>query len=261
MKPATKNYETLVKVAVIAAFSVGAASCGGSKAQVGTPAPTTANALTGSNCTKDKCPPADINVFANFAASGLMVGFTGEPVEWKFNGFDKNTVSEDGLTSDRKVVVLLNDVPKGSNIFPDKNSDLSSEARIDWLPEKLGRGKMEFIARDYERCVLEKDKETCNKYIYLKEYDRRFAGNSWEIMDKDTMESAAAEIGSGAENVVNVSNPNCGNPTTNGAITQSVLQVGLKVLTGGGLGAILPSLAGSLIGGGAASSGVNPTEC
>lgn len=238
-------------------------ACGGSKTQVGAPPPASKNALTGSaSCTKEKCEPADLYVSANFAASGLLMGFAGEPVNWNFYGIDKNTQSADGLSSDRRVVVLLNDVPKGSTIFPEKgSSELSTEARIDWTPDKPQRGKMEFIARDYDRCLLNESKDFCNKYTFHKEYDRRFPSNNWEVLDKEVVQASAGDGSTGDDSVVNVSNPDCGNPTTDADINKGMLDIGLKVLMGGGLESILPSLAGSVLGTSGSGQTTNPTEC
>jgi hypothetical protein len=258
MKHATKylNFALQACSVVIVSFL---AACGGSKTQVAAPVPTTSTALTSSNCTKEKCPPADLFVAANFAASGILIGFTGEAVNWNFYGIDKNTKSDDGMSSARKVVVLLNDVPKGSEISPAKSADLSSETSIQWTPTKEARGKMEFIARDYERCMLKETKATCNKYVFLVDYDRRFSDNSWEVLDKEKVEEMAGEV-TDVDGVVNVSDKDCGNPTTDSQINMSILKLGVSVLKGGGLNAILPSLAGSLLGGGN-STPAKPTEC
>jgi hypothetical protein len=262
MKPTQQmTCNSLISASLAVAVGLLTSACGGSKTQVGAPPPSSKNALTGSaSCTKDKCEPADLNVSANFAASGLLMGFAGEPVNWTFYGIDKNTQTADGLSSDRRVVVLLNDVPKGSSISPDKDSgELATEVRIDWTPDKPQRGKMEFIARDYDRCLLNESKEFCNKYIYHKEYDRRIPANNWEVLDKEEIQASAGGGSEGADNVVNVSNPDCGKPTTDSQINGQILNIGLKVLMGGGLESILPSLAGSVLGG--STQTTNPTEC
>ncbi len=258
MKPATIHLQLTLQTLSVAALSL-LVSCGGSKAQVTAAPPTTSTALTGSNCTKEKCPPADLYISANFAASGILIGFSGEAVNWNFYGIDKNTQSADGFSSTRKVVVLLNDVPKGSEISPAKSADLSSEAKIEWTPTKEARGKLEFIARDYERCLLKETKATCNKYVFLEDYDRKFPDNSWEILDKEKVEELAGELDD-VDGVVNVSDKDCGTPTTDSQINMSILKLGVSVLQGGGLNAILPSLAGSLLGG-ANSTPAKPTEC
>jgi hypothetical protein len=258
MKPATIHLNLALQTLSVAAMSL-LVSCGGSKTQVAAAPPTTSSALTGSTCTKEKCPPADLHVSANFAASGILIGFSGEPVNWNFYGIDKNTKSADGMSSTRKVVVLLNDVPKGSDISPAKSAELSSETRIEWTPTKVARGKMEFIARDYDRCLLKETRATCNKYVFLTDYDRRFSDNSWEILDKEAVEDMAGEL-EDQDGVVNVSDKDCGTPTSDAALNMSMLKLGLSVLQGGGLNAILPSLAGSLLGGGD-STPAKPTEC
>jgi hypothetical protein len=257
MKPVRLHLKLAGQALYVASVSL-LVSCGGPKAQVATAPPTSANALTGSTCTKDKCPPADLYVSANFAASGILIGFIGQPVNWNFYGIDKNTQSADGMSSTRKVVVLLNDVPKGSEISSAKSGELSSETRIEWTPTKEVRGKIEFIARDYERCLLKETKATCNKYVFLTDYDRRFSDNSWEVLDKEKVEEIADDIDD-VDGAVNVSDKDCGTPTSDAAMKMSILKIGLSVLQGGGLSAILPSLAGGLLGG--ESTPAKPTEC
>jgi len=257
MKPATLHLQLALQIFSVAAVSL-LVSCGGSKTQVAAPTPTTV-ALTGSNCTKEKCPPADLYVAANFAPSGLLIGFVGEAVNWNFYGIDKNTQSADGISSARKVVVLLNDVPKGSEILPAKSADLASEASIEWKPTKEARGKIEFIARDYERCMLKESKATCNKYSFLADYDRRFSDNSWEALDRERVEEMAGELDD-EDGIVDVAGKDCGSGNSDSQVNMSILKIGVSVLQGGGLEAILPSLAGSLLGGGS-STPANPTDC
>jgi hypothetical protein len=122
----------------------------------------------------------------------------------------------------------------------------------------VNEGKMEFIARDYERCLLNETKATCNKYVFLADYDRRFSDNSWEVLDKEKVEEIAGEL-EDVDGVVNVSDKDCGKPTSDAAIKMSMLKIGLSVLQGGGLNAILPSLASGLLGG--ESTPAKPTEC
>lgn len=246
------SMQSLLKSVMIPAMVIfGSAACGGSKQQVTTSAPGTSS-LTSTNCTKSKCEPADMDVAANFAGEGVLVGFVGETVTWQFNGIDKATQEAGTLTSNRKVVVLLNNIPKGSSVYPAKGAALAAEARIDWVPTKKSRGTMEFIARDYERCILNKSKDYCNNYTFLKEYDKRFGDKRWEILDKDETLAAGDSV--------NVSDEECGDPTTKSDIGKSVLKIGLQVLMGGGVGAIIPTLAGSVLDS-ATQTPTDPTEC
>lgn len=205
----------------------------------------------------DDCPEANMDVASpGFTKSGLM-GFVGEPVPWEFEGIDLNS-------RDRRVAVLLNNIPANSKLTPSDRADVKS--RIDWTPEqRLKSGKqLEIYMRDLDRCeISEVDPEICRTYRFLEAYDKKSAVD-WEIVAKDDLEdeanASAAPAGTatgGGDNaaVVNVSKPPCtpqASSPTGGVGGLSTVLGGL----GGGFGGLGGGLLSSVIGGGGGLGGL-----
>jgi hypothetical protein len=192
----------------------------------------------------DSCPEAAMDVSSpGFTSTGLK-GFIGEAVPWEFTGLDLNS-------RDRRVAVLLNNIPANSKLIPSDRADVT--ARIEWTPEqRLKSGKqLEIYTRDLDRCELnEPDPEVCRSYKPLPAYDKKSAVN-WEIVAKDDLEdeanaagaSTGTATGGGDAPVINVSTPPC---TPQASAPTGGLGGLSSVLGGGGLGGgLLSSIMGS----------------
>ena len=226
----------LLRLSVIAIPALVLVGCGGKSKSVAAPiAGSGGSGLNAaSNCrSKDDCPRAEPDFAANMAAGGAFVGWMGEAVTWKVSGIDANTKNPDGLTSSRRMFVLLDKVPEGSDIKPGSGDDLKSDATIDWTPKKQSSGKLDVIVRDAERCEMEKSKEYCQSYKFLEGFDKRFKDVHWEIKDRDAFADEVANGNVGADGAVVVSDPNCGGApaaTTDGQITAKVLGTFIQML-------------------------------
>lgn len=171
--------------------------CGGKSKNVGLPG-TGGNSGLGingaSNCkSKTDCPMADPGYGANMAPAGVFVGWVDKPVDWRVFGIDEKTKNPDGISSARRMVVLLDKVPEGSTITPFSGEKLSNEAGLQWTPTSEESGKLDIIVRDYERCVMDKKAEGyCDAYKFLEAYDKRFKGVRWEVKDQEKLEEDLA---------------------------------------------------------------------
>lgn len=128
-------------------------------------------------CTPSDCPEADMDVASPAFTPAGLVGYVGQPVPWLFVGIDRKAPK-------RRVGILLNNIPKDSELRPVGRVAISS--RIDWKPkQKMRNGKkLEIVMRDLERCELkEDDPKVCNKYEFLAKYDKK-AELDWEILLK-----------------------------------------------------------------------------
>jgi hypothetical protein len=217
-----------------------------------------------SNCrSKDDCPKAAIDFAANLAPGNVFIGFANEPVDWKISGVDGNTKNPDGMSSARRMAVLLDNVPEGSDFSPGKGEKLASSVTIDWTPSKSMKGKLDVIVRDAERCEKDHDKDYCNAYKPLDAYDKRFEGVAWEIRSREDVQNEADSGSTDPDGTVTVSDPNCGGAaaaTTDGEIQGKVLGTFIQALQPGGLLKVGTTLFSGGLGGGGTTTG-EPTKC
>jgi hypothetical protein len=199
----------------------------------------------------DNCPEANMDVASpGFTSTGLK-GFVGEAVPWEFAGLDLNS-------RDRRVAVLLNNIPANSKLTPSDRADVT--ARIEWTPgQRLKSGKqLEIYTRDLDRCEInEADPEVCRSYKFLDAYDKKTAID-WEIVAKDDLEDEAnaspTSTGTPTDSgdtsaVVNVSKPPCTpQPSTAtgglGGLSSVLGSGGLGGFGGFGGGGLLSSITG-----------------
>lgn len=246
--------------------TVALAACGGKSKSVGAPvAGSGAGLSTSTNCkSASDCPKANPGFGANMTPANVFVAFAeGDPVDWRVYALDLDTKNPDGMSSARKMVVLLDKIPEGAEITPGKGEKLSTEASVVWSPRKTMKGKMTAVVRDYERCKMDGDAD-CDSYKFLKEYDKRFENLAWEVKTAADVEDAVGSSGD-ADGTVTVSDPNCGGAaaaTTDADIQKKVLGTFIGAL--GNPGSILQTgiqiIGGGLGGGGAGATG-DPKPC
>ncbi len=184
----------------LGAVAVFATSCGAPKLNA-PPSPKaagssvkSADGTPASNCVAGACPATSSQIGATFASPGQLLALVGQPVAWEFYGIDADTVNEDGLSSVRRVTVLLDKIPSGSAITPAvKKESLAVQAQIVWTPAKEGSGAVDVIVRDQERCELLENAASCQQYAFLKDYDTRFAGIKWEVMNQEAYDAMIAQ--------------------------------------------------------------------
>lgn len=259
------------KLFTVLSLCFGLAGCGDKKptkvsqiTPVGTGTQQTAGSVGASGCLNADCAPATMDISADGKTdAGLFVGVVGEAVPWRFRG----VAAEDG----REVAILLNKIPQGATIDPPQDGTrASTDVRILWTPTaaQTSQDDLEIYARDLSRCKMREGAERCSVNKILSQYDVKIAAVGWEIVNPAAVQAAtAAATGTSTTNgiVVQVSDPRCGGiaGTTQQQIQSSVLQTGLKVLTGGGLQSLLPGLLGSMMSGSSAPIGgsTQPTKC
>ncbi len=265
------------KLFIVLALGLTAVACGEKKAsKVGDGAPVFAGVqkTTGSGsaagsesgCANGECAPATMDVAAEGKTdAGLFVGVVGEPVPWTFKG----VAAEDG----REVAILLNKIPKGAEIDPPQDgTTAATDVKIVWTPDTAQTSKddLEVYARDLTRCKAVETGDKCHANKVLKKYDVKIAAVKWEVVKSDAVQAADPAAPAAANPVadalvVKVSDPNCGGikGTSQQQIQSTVLQTGLKVITGGGIQALLPGLLGTLLNskGAPPGGGTAPQKC
>jgi hypothetical protein len=182
------------------AASLGWIGCGSNNKQVATPEAgdakkTELSSSSGDNPCKSKenCPPVAAQPNANFAPSGALLGYVGEPVNWTFTGIDTKSMAPDQASSTRRVMVLLDRIPSEAQFVPGKNEPLSVKVKIEWTPQKVYAGKqLDIILRDMDRCVMDLGEDECNEYSLKEKYDTKETV-PWEIADKDALQAQRAE--------------------------------------------------------------------
>lgn len=231
-----------------------------------------AGAVQLAGCAKGSCDPAQVDYSATVAATGELVGFAQENVDWHLYGLDLASRIDD-TSSTRRVMILLDRVPEGADVTPGRDDGrLAPEVSIQWRPPFAASGTMDVILRDFDRCVAEKDEVSCSEYRFLDTYDKKLTGDAslrWRIVDRAQAAAAAASapvVGAAAPTgqvggtVVGVGNPNCGGlvPTSDQQIRTQVLGTLFRALVSPS--SLIPTVMGSLINGVAGQS-AQPTQC
>jgi len=193
----------------------------------------------GGGCTTvDDCPKANMSVVSTAITGTGLLGYVGEPVKWDIAGQDKNSPK-------RRVGILLNNVPEGAHIAPDKS--VETTAKIEWTPASAQRSvkKLEVYLRDLDLCeVTETDKSACTEYTYLEMYDQKQEFD-WETKRRDGIDSKANGKGAAKPDSVAVAKPSTTTSTSSGGAGGLLSSLG--GLTGGssGLGSLTGLLGGS----------------
>jgi len=204
---------------------------------------------------------------------GVLVGIVNEKVQWDIEGYSPSA-------NNRRVGVLLNNIPTGSKQNPEPNNkELFARVGLDWTPDKKQRsGKdLEVHLRDIDYCVhfMKSQRESPDKCFQNRPISATdtVVPLKWEVATRQELNNLVTPPGgtssgstTGNQNVIAVSDASaCATtPTSNSDLQGKILQTGIQVLTNpGGAGALFPSLLQGLLGGAGSGSGGGalPQEC
>lgn len=139
-------------------------------------------------CLSGACNPIAMNSRIMGLSQGILLGSVGQKLVLKVYGFDTASRLESGSKKTRRVVVLLNKIPKNSKLTPSpgKRQSLKSVAAIEWVPQIAEEGWLEIVLRDFDRCfsIEEEPDITCNEYNFLPDYDIRHQIVPWQVRYK-----------------------------------------------------------------------------
>jgi len=167
--------------------------------------------------TEADCPPANMDIASDAFSQAGLVGYAGEKVLWILKGQDRNS-------KDRRVGLLLNNVPAGSAFTPQDSVD--TIATITWLPTSAQKNtaKLEIYMRDLDRCeLLEVDRQQCTSYVFLQSYDKMVEVD-WQILKRSSATDTATSTSTKTQpDSVKVSSTPSGGSTTAAAGGTSAL--------------------------------------